>query len=231
MNSKCKKKLAEKEIQQVQELYSTGEWIQKGLAERFGVNEFQISKAVEGVIKPKLATLQRFNKKWTEDDNGCHVWNACTDKDGYGLFKMEGKSMRANRVSYRLHKGEIPKGQTVRHTCDNEVCVNPDHLILGTQIQNNQDKIERFRQPWQFESIEYLEMRFLYQIGVTEDVIVERFGIKKETLRNRLLDMEMITEDPTEDKIFFYRNRAMFEEKQSKQEPYNLCRSNGDRIV
>ena len=218
---KNKQELTEKEFIQVREQYSTGEWSHNQLAEKFGVSKYQIRKAVKGIVKLRPTTLQRFNEKWTEDENGCHVWNACTDKDGYGLFKMVGKSMRANRVSYRLHKGEIPRGQTVRHTCDNEVCVNPDHLILGTQIQNNQDKMERYRQPWRFESIKYLEMRFLHQIGVTEDVIVKRFGVNKETLRNRLIDMERTIETPTEDKIFYYRNRAVFEEKQSEQEPFN----------
>jgi transposase len=205
-------KLTATQIQQVQERYATGKWTKKQLAKKFGVSEYQINKATRGIVNSPQTVLQRFNEKWTEDVNGCHIWNACTDKDGYGLFKMSDKAMRAHRVSYQLHKEEIPKGQTVRHICDNTKCVNPDHLILGTQKQNVQDKIERFRDPWQFESIEYLEMKFFFEIGVSEHVIAERFGITKETLKRRLNDMDKTAVDPAEDRVFYYRDRAIYEE-------------------
>lgn len=63
----------------------------------------------------------------------------------YGLVYRGGKTVKAHRVAYTITKGEIPDGMVVRHTCDNGICVNPNHLILGTQKQNVWDRYERGR--------------------------------------------------------------------------------------
>ena len=75
----------------------------------------------------------------------CWEWTACKTTRGYGFFKLNYRNVHAHRVAYTLTKGEIPDGLVVRHTCDNRLCCNPDHLILGTQADNIADMHKRKR--------------------------------------------------------------------------------------
>ncbi len=75
--------------------------------------------------------------------------NACWESiRPYWAIRIKGKSILAHRISYCLEHGLDPKdikGKVVRHECDNPKCINPDHLMLGTQYDNIQDKIRRGR--------------------------------------------------------------------------------------
>jgi hypothetical protein len=80
--------------------------------------------------------------------SGC--WNWIGQKaEGYGVFEMGKVQELAHRTSYRMERGKIPKGMLVCHTCDNPSCVNPNHLFLGTDLDNNRDMMQkgRGRQP------------------------------------------------------------------------------------
>jgi hypothetical protein len=66
-------------------------------------------------------------------EDECWLWKGSTRKDGrYGIFHAKGRPEEAHICSYLLHKGEIPKGMLVHHTCRNKLCVNPKHLELST---------------------------------------------------------------------------------------------------
>jgi len=78
------------------------------------------------------------------NDCGCWLWDGIEYR-GYGKMRLGNKSLFAHRVSYALYKGVIPDGIIVRHTCDTPLCVNPNHLILGTQKDNRQDAVLRGR--------------------------------------------------------------------------------------
>lgn len=68
----------------------------------------------------------------------CWTWKRKT-KGRYPIFKQsDGKSAAANRVSYRLFRGD-PGVLCVLHKCDNTQCVNPGHLFLGTHKDNMDD--------------------------------------------------------------------------------------------
>lgn len=80
-----------------------------------------------------------------EDENGCWNWQACTDRLGYGQVRKGGcGESLAHRLSYRVFKGSV-EGLVVRHTCDNPSCVNPDHLVAGTQGDNLSDMRQKGR--------------------------------------------------------------------------------------
>ena len=87
---------------------------------------------------------ERFHKNYRRG-NGCWEWVA-SKVGGYGQLRCGRKMMKAHRISYILHKGEIPDGLLVRHTCHNPGCVNPDHLLTGTVQDNTDDKTMAGRQ-------------------------------------------------------------------------------------
>lgn len=80
-----------------------------------------------------------------EDPNGCIEWTGSKFGTGYGKFMVDGKRYSAHRWSYERFIGPIPEGMVVRHKCDNRPCVNPEHLLVGTQRQNCEDTVERER--------------------------------------------------------------------------------------
>lgn len=77
------------------------------------------------------------------DENECWPWLGLFSGSDYGQLYAFKKQWPVHRLSYMLHKGEIPEGFLVRHTCDNPRCVNPKHLELGTHVENALDYAER----------------------------------------------------------------------------------------
>lgn len=92
----------------------------------------------------EVDALRFFSKVEFNPVNGCHEWTS-TQVCGYGKFKAQGRQWRAHRLVWHMNYGD-PGDLVVRHTCDNKLCVNLDHLKLGTQAENIQDKMDRDRQ-------------------------------------------------------------------------------------
>lgn len=81
----------------------------------------------------------------------CWVWTASLFGNGYGqigLGHSKQGNMPAHRASWEIHNGPIEGGLFVLHRCDNQLCVNPDHLFLGTQVENLEDMTRKGRRRW-----------------------------------------------------------------------------------
>lgn len=89
-------------------------------------------------------TPEEYLNQRLDKTEGCWIFTGGKDKDGYGQVHASkvAKDLgvtRAHQLAYAAWKGEITKGLFVCHTCDNPSCCNPDHLFLGTALENNQD--------------------------------------------------------------------------------------------
>lgn len=95
----------------------------------------------------KKTAAQRFLEKvqMPESNHDCWIWAARTNEWGYGTMEINGKSIRAHRLSYLMFNGDLIPGKVVMHTCDNPVCVNPNHLRQGTHKDNSQDMVDKGR--------------------------------------------------------------------------------------
>jgi hypothetical protein len=80
-----------------------------------------------------------------EPMSGCWLWDGPMDDHGYGRMRVGKTKRRLHQISYELNVGPIPAGLIVRHRCDNRICCNPDHLVLGTVIDNIRDMDKRGR--------------------------------------------------------------------------------------
>lgn len=132
----------------------------------------------------------RLNNLQTE----CWEWEGCI-QDGYGQiqtkYAKEFGSIKAHRISYWLFNGEFDKNLDVLHQCDNAKCVNPQHLRLGTQTDNNRERDERGRQTILrgvehgssiFTDIEVEEIRRRRVAGEQYKDIAEHYGCNRRTI-------------------------------------------------
>lgn len=101
------------------------------------------------------------NRFWDKVDIGesdqCWEWKASTVHGRYGKFKTGGKTYAAHRFAWIITFGDIPDGAKVLHKCNYSMCVNPNHLALGSQVANMRDKkyamIDRFSKEVVIQSI------------------------------------------------------------------------------
>lgn len=123
----------------------------------------------------------------------CWYWRATGYRSGYGALKVAGTMKPAHRLSWEIHRGAIPEGLLVCHTCDNRRCVRPDHLFLGTNAENMADMRAKGRStysggrpPRKLTDLEVEQIRQLNEAGVTQRELAQRFGIAQGTISRNL---------------------------------------------
>lgn len=110
--------------------------------------------------------------------NGCWLWRGSRAKNGYGVVVWEGHTYRSHRLAYILSEGPIPASYLVCHQCDNRLCINPDHLYLGTFDGNMHDKASRARNTQRKLTPDTVRaMRADRAAGATFQQISDRYGI------------------------------------------------------
>jgi hypothetical protein len=118
--------------------------------------------------------------------SGCWIWNGSTNDNGYGTILLNYNVLLAHRVWYVVHVGPTEHDKWVLHRCDNPPCVNPDHLYLGTPLQNVLDKMERTphaRTALTFARAQQVRDALLEaKCRGDHGRIAEHFGISKSTL-------------------------------------------------
>jgi hypothetical protein len=142
--------------------------------------------------KPGVKSLGFWER--VERVGDCLIWRGGINRDGYGMFHIDGKTIRAHRYAYEQANGPISTGMLLRHKCDTPACVNHLHLEIGTHRDNRRDTISRGRHA-KGEAIAssvltaemVLEMRARYSRGVvTYQDLANEYGVSKDTAQKAI---------------------------------------------
>jgi hypothetical protein len=120
----------------------------------------------------------------------CILWEGGKTGAGYGDCKVEGKSVGAHRIAWmKANNQAIPPNMVVMHTCDTPLCVNPEHLKLGTVQDNVLDAFAKGRRtiPTPYKSLnrdQVKELRVLYGLGWGCDRLAAEFKVSRSAAYN-----------------------------------------------
>lgn len=116
------------------------------------------------------------NKFWNKVNKTatCWLWVGAKSSNGYGEFWLAGRPQGAHRVAWQDTHGEIPGGLRVLHKCDTPLCVNPEHLFLGTAKDNMQDMLLKGRG---FQKITKCQAELIKKDTRPRKVIAKEYGL------------------------------------------------------
>ena len=132
---------------------------------------------------------ERLMNNFFYSDNGCWIWNKCLNQNNYGVIRARGKNYLAHRLSFEIFKKENPKNKFVCHKCDNPLCINPEHLFLGTQKDNLKDAKNKnrmingeshYRSKLKINDI--LEIKKMCKSGITQKLISKKFNVSESNI-------------------------------------------------
>jgi hypothetical protein len=119
----------------------------------------------------------------------CWRWTRAKFANGYGNLWWEGVNIRAHRASYEVHYGPISAGMMVLHKCDIRACICPDHLTLGSHLENMQDKVRKKRHAFgerngKITEEQALEVKRRLAKGISMSIIAYGTGVSYDTVRS-----------------------------------------------
>lgn len=120
--------------------------------------------------------------------NGCMIWLGALTNSGYPKAGgIESKTMMVHRYVALGH--DRPTDTVVMHTCDNSLCINPEHLVVGTQTENNLDSYDKgrksgYKHPFRKLTVDDVEeiRRLWGSRQLTQGRIGKQFGIGQSTV-------------------------------------------------
>jgi len=121
-------------------------------------------------------------------NTGCWLWAGSVTGGGYGRAKIGGRAGRdyyAHRASYVAFVGPLAEGEVVRHRCDTPTCVNPAHLLAGSQADNILDAWTRGRMtipPGKLTADQAKEIGRRYAAGERVQSIAKAFAVSPSTV-------------------------------------------------
>lgn len=142
----------------------------------------------------KLKTLdERFEGKVQPDrETGCLIWIGAkgnVPNSVYGQIRINGRLVSAHRVAYERAYGPIPTGKVIRHICNRPLCVNPEHLVAGTQKENMNDKVLAGRAlggRGKLTSKDATAIVGMRMLGFTREEIAKDFNVSMSTVQQVL---------------------------------------------
>lgn len=131
---------------------------------------------------------------WTVTPTGCWEFSGPRHKQGYGAVVLGGKTVRTSRLAFRLWRGPLAEADHVLHSCDNPPCINPAHLFIGRQPENNADMIAKGRNklppvlsgaraPWaRLTATQAATIKTRHAQGVSQAQLGREFGVSSSTI-------------------------------------------------
>jgi hypothetical protein len=121
---------------------------------------------------------------------GCWPWSRGHTTDGYGRIWFAGRDAQAHRVAWELANGPIQPGLVVRHkACDNRLCSDVAHMLLGSIADNIQDMVEKKRHAHgarvggaKLTPVQIDDIRCRFRSGATRYLLAHSFGVTHRTI-------------------------------------------------
>lgn len=96
-------------------------------------------------VIPTIQDKERFWARIVKEPSGCWLFTGSLTEGGYGRTTINSRQITTHRFSWIVAHGPIAPGLFVCHKCNNPPCCNPDHLFLGTPLQNYQHCVSQGR--------------------------------------------------------------------------------------
>jgi hypothetical protein len=147
-------------------------------------------KAGFDVPKQKPGPKQKAFADFVKMVGDCEIWQGEPNKDGYGRYHVDGKTVAAHRYAWELVNGPIPDGVLLMHSCDNPACVKVKHLSPGGHTENQADKFAKDRQAKgevvgtsKLTEDQVQQIRSRIGRGEKQKALAQEFSVHRDTIR------------------------------------------------